>query len=184
MLDPKVWGPARISDRQNEIRKVSELLGFKRTINLGFPTTRLDEIPLGALTRAIAEVMAEVKPEVIYVNNRSDVHSDHRISFDATMSASKTFSHEYIKRVMMYEVVSETDYSPALSQNVFVPNYFVDISKHIDGKIEAMRVYSSELKAHPFPRSEKDISALATFRGAQCGAEFAEAFMILKEIWK
>ena len=47
-----------------------------------------------------------------------------------------------------------------------------------------MNIYKIEIKEHPFPRSEKNIKALATFRGAQAGVEYAEAFVILKYIWK
>ena len=43
-------------------------------------------------------------------------------------------------------------------------------------------LYQSEIGKHPFPRSEKNIKALATFRGASCGSEYAESFMLLKEI--
>jgi len=84
----------------------------------------------------------------------------------------------------MYETISETELVPALQENAFVPNYFVNISSYIDKKIEIMKIFESELGEHPFPKSEKNIKALATFRGAQSGVEYAEAFMILKEIWK
>ena len=46
-----------------------------------------------------------------------------------------------------------------------------------------MRLYKSELKNHPFPRSEENIRALATLRGATVGVKYAEGFMMLKEIW-
>ncbi|MHA1384775.1 MAG: PIG-L deacetylase family protein [Candidatus Helarchaeota archaeon] len=84
----------------------------------------------------------------------------------------------------MYETISETELVPALQENAFVPNYFVNISSYIDKKIEIMKIFESELGEHPFPRSEKNIKALATFRGAQSGVEYAETFMILKDIWK
>ena len=45
-----------------------------------------------------------------------------------------------------------------------------------------MKIYKSEIREHPFPRSAKNIRALATFRGATAGIEYAEAFMVLKEI--
>lgn len=182
--DEKIWGKERIEQRQLEIEKVTSLFGFKKIIKLNYDTTKLDQLPLDELTKEISHVIKEVKPEVIYLHNRSDVHSDHRISFDAIISATKSFNHPYIKKILMYETISETEFAPALQENVFIPNYFVDISEFIDKKIEIMRIYKSELKEHPFPRSERNIRALATFRGAQCGVDSAEAFMILKEIWK
>jgi hypothetical protein len=45
-----------------------------------------------------------------------------------------------------------------------------------------MKVFESEIAPHPFPRSERNLRAIATFRGATCGCEYAESFMLLKEI--
>ena len=47
-----------------------------------------------------------------------------------------------------------------------------------------MKVYNSELGEHPFPRSLKNIKALATIRGATVGVEYAEAFQLIKYIDK
>jgi len=182
--DQKIWEKERIEQRQLEIEKVASLFGFKETIKLNYDTTKLDQLPLYQLTEQISNVIKEVKPEIVYLHNRSDVHSDHRISFNAVISASKSFNHPYIQKLVMYETISETEFAPALQENAFMPNYFVDISEYIEKKIEIMRVYKSELKVHPFPRSERNIRALAAFRGAQCGVDSAEAFVILKEIWK
>lgn len=182
--DEKIWGEKIIKQRQLEIEKVASLFGIKRTIKLNFDTTKLDQLPLGKLIEEISHVIKQIKPEIIYLHNRSDVHSDHQISFDAIISATKSFNHPYIKKVMMYETISETEFAPSLQENTFIPNYFINISEFIDKKIEIMRIYQSELKEHPFPRSERNIRALATFRGAQCGVDSAETFMILKEIWK
>ena len=44
-----------------------------------------------------------------------------------------------------------------------------------------MKIYDSEIGEHPFPRSIENIKALAHFRGASSGYEFAEAFQLLKE---
>jgi len=45
-----------------------------------------------------------------------------------------------------------------------------------------MKVFESELGEHPFPRSEINIRALGTLRGATCGCDYAESFVLLKEI--
>jgi len=58
----------------------------------------------------------------------------------------------------------------------------IDISKYIKKKIKIMKVYKGEIKNHPFPRSEKSIRALAAFRGSTSKCEFAESFVLLKEI--
>jgi len=45
-----------------------------------------------------------------------------------------------------------------------------------------MKVFESEIGVHPFPRSERNLRALATLRGATAGCEYAESFVLLKEI--
>ena len=45
-----------------------------------------------------------------------------------------------------------------------------------------MKVYKSELKKFPFPRSIETIKALAKIRGSEIGAKAAEAFEVMKII--
>jgi LmbE family N-acetylglucosaminyl deacetylase len=136
------------------------------------------------LVNKISKIFQELKPETIYVMNRSDAHSDHRIVFDAVMSCTKSFRYPYVKKVLMYECLSETEFAPILPERVFQPNYFVDISNFIEKKIEIMKIFDSELGEHPFPRSIKNLEALATFRGATVGVLYAEAFQMIKYIDK
>ena len=48
--------------------------------------------------------------------------------------------------------------------------------------LELLRIYGSELREDPFPRSEKAVGALAQFRGCNSGFEYAEGFELLREI--
>ena len=82
----------------------------------------------------------------------------------------------------MMETLSETEFSFCINEGNFFPNVFVDISNVMDKKIEIMNIYENEIGDHPFPRSEKNIRALATFRGATSGCDYAESFMLVKEI--
>jgi LmbE family N-acetylglucosaminyl deacetylase len=84
----------------------------------------------------------------------------------------------------MYETISETEFAPALAEKAFVPNYFVDITDFFRKKVELATIYESEFGEHPFPRSVRNLEALATFRGASCGVEYAEAFQLIKWIDK
>lgn len=52
----------------------------------------------------------------------------------------------------------------------------------MDKKLEIMNVFKGEMGEHPFPRSERNLRALATLRGATSGCEYAESFVLLKEI--
>jgi LmbE family N-acetylglucosaminyl deacetylase len=174
----------RVESRQLEISKVEKMFGFKETFNLNYPTMTLSSSSLIKMVPDISSVFSEVKPEIIYTLNRSDVHSDHRVIFDAVMACTKSFRYPFIKQILMYECISETEFAPALAEKAFLPNYFVDITNYIDKKNEIMKVFESELAEHPFPRSIENIKALAHFRGASVGVNYAEAFQLLKYIDK
>jgi LmbE family N-acetylglucosaminyl deacetylase len=171
----------KIKSRFKEIEKVSKMFKFKKTYKLDYPTSSLSSSSLKTMIPKISFIMNEVKPEIVYVVNRSDAHSDHRVVFDATIACTKSFRYPFIKKVLMYECISETEFSAPLTENIFIPNYFINISDQINRKIEIMKIYDSEIGEHPFPRSIENIKALAHFRGASSGYEFAEAFQLLKE---
>lgn len=170
----------RISERQEEIEQVAERFSVQETVKLDYPTGNLSSDNLGSLISDISEIVRDHKPEVIYTMNRSDAHSDHRIIFDAVMACTKSFRYPFIREVLMYECISETEFAPALPEKQFQPNCYVDISDELEEKIEIMNIYESEMGNHPFPRSEQNIKALATYRGATAGVEYAEAFQIIK----
>ncbi|MEZ2441264.1 PIG-L deacetylase family protein [Chitinophaga sp. RCC_12] len=174
----------RIHSRQQEIEKVASLLGIKETFQLDYPTMHLHGASLIEMVPKISDIFKQVDPEYVYVMNRSDAHSDHRVVFDAVVACTKSFRYPGIKRVLMYECLSETEFAPALPEKVFMPNYYVDISAFIEDKLSIMEIYESELGEHPFPRSLENIRALAHFRGASVGVRYAEAFQLIKFIDK
>ena len=178
------FSKSRVESRQKEIDLVSKSFGFKEVINLNYPTMSLSSSSLIKLVPEISKVFSEIQPNTIYCLNRSDAHSDHRIIFDDVMACTKSFRYPYIKQVLLYECISETEFAPALHEKTFIPNYFTDITDFIEKKLQIMRIYESEMGEHPFPRSEENIKALATFRGAIAGVRFAESFQLIKYIEK
>jgi N-acetylglucosamine malate deacetylase 1 len=173
-----------INQRQIEIEKVSKEYDFDGVFKLDIPTMSLSSGSITKLIPNISNIFNKIRPEIIYTMNRSDAHSDHRIIFDAVMACTKSFRYPFVKRVLMYECLSETEFAPMLSEKIFQPNYFIDITNFMDKKIEIMKIYKSELGEHPFPRSIKNIKALGTFRGASVGVKYAESFQLIKFIDK
>lgn len=174
----------RIISREREIEKVAGQLGVRKVINFAYPTMSLDSSNLKDLIPKISSVFQDIRPEIIYVMNRSDAHSDHRVVFNAVAACTKSFRYPFVKKVLMYECLSETEFAPSLHENAFIPNYFVDITAYIDQKLEILKIYESELGEHPFPRSLNNTLALAHFRGASVGVNYAEAFQLVKFIDK
>lgn len=170
----------KVSERKKEMENVRKAYRFDGFYNLGLAPARLDKYEMSFLVGEISKVIAEVKPDTVILPYQNDVHSDHKAVFGAAYSCTKNFRFPYIKKIMCMEILSETDF--AVSDDGFIPNYFVDITEFIEEKIKIMKCYKSEIKAVPFPRSENAIRGLAQYRGAAAGAKFAEGFRIIKII--
>lgn len=178
------WSAELLDRKEKEIASVTAAYGFDQTIRLNFPSIKLDTIPLDEFIAAIRNAIGDCKPELVYLNHFGDVHSDHRIVFEATMSVLKPFYSDKhgVKRVLSYEVMSSTDAAPLNPARAFVPNVFTDVTDFLEKKLEIMALYESELQTSPLPRALDSLRALARLRGATIGAEFAEAFMLVREV--
>ena len=174
------WSEEKVKQRADEVKRVTELFGFDEVFTLNLPTTQLDRVPMSDLVAGISNVFRSFEPEEVFVPHPSDVHTDHRMVFNAVASCAKWFRYPFVKRVLAYETLSETDFGLGADQG-FRPNVFVDIEPFIDGKLRAMDIYASELGVFPFPRSHEAIRALAALRGAASGFKAAEAFELLRE---
>ncbi|MDR9791844.1 PIG-L family deacetylase [Aeribacillus pallidus] len=172
---------SRRTKRNEEIEQVKEMYGFDEVFQLNFDAGTLDFIPLGNIINEISQCFNRFQPNIVYLPYRSDIHSDHKIVFDATVACTKWFRYPFVNKVLVYETLSESDFTINPDSNHFRPNVFVDIAPYLEKKIEIMKVYESELSEHPFPRSLRAIKSLAYLRGAAAGYEAAEAFMLLKE---
>ncbi len=168
--------------RNAEIKEVEKLFDFNSVNKLSLSTMKVDEYSVSELISKISSVVNKVKPNIIYLPFKGDVHSDHKHIFDAAYSCTKSFRYPFVKKIYMMETLSETEFSSNIQTGGFIPNVFIDISKFIDKKIKIMKAYNNEISKHPFPRSERNIRALATFRGASAGCEYSESFMLIKEI--
>lgn len=172
-----------IRDRKNQIEVVSKKYNFREVIKLDFLTTRLHSVDFSIILEKISKVINTIKPELVYMNNRSDIHTDHQIAAKAIMSCTKSFRYPFIKKILMYECISETEIAPNLPENLFSPNVYSDITEFIDKKLEIMEIYDSEIQTPPLPRSLDNIKSLARYRGASSGCYYAEAFMIVREVF-
>jgi len=170
----------KILSRNAEIDSVSSRYGFDKVIRVGIPTSKVDELSKGELVSKISNVFNEIQPNIIFVPFYNDVHTDHKAIAEATISCTKWFRYPYVDKVLYYETLSETDFNIDSTSFKFNPNVYFDISEYLEEKLSIMKIYASEIEEFPFPRSIKAIRSLAYLRGAQCGAEAAEAFELLR----
>lgn len=172
---------SRRKAREREIEAVTGHYGFASVRRLGFAAAALDRVPMADLVTALSSVIADARAETLYLPFQGDVHSDHRLVAEASLSAAKSFRQPSVRRLLAYETLSETEFQAAPGAPVFTPNLFVDVSPHLSGKLAAMCLYPSEMAPFPFPRSEEAMVALARYRGSTAGCQAAEAFQLLRE---
>jgi N-acetylglucosamine malate deacetylase 1 len=174
------WSSHKITERDAEISKISKFFNFDEVHNLKLPTTKLDTLSMGDIVQKISDVIKSFSPDEILIPHLGDIHTDHQVVHNAVLSCTKWFRHPFVKRILSYETISETDFGLDTSRQ-FSPNVFVDISNFLDDKIKAMGIYSSEIGDFPFPRSKISIESLARYRGSSSGFYAAEAFQLLRE---
>ena len=175
------WSEQYLREEKTAIKKSNSLLGIKKTYFLDFLTAKLDTFPQKELNDSVFKVVKEVKPEIIFLPHPGDLNKDHRLVFEAGMFAAKPVFGSSVKKVLCYEVLSETEWGSPLERN-FIPNTYIDISDVLKDKLKAMSCYGNELKEYPHPRSLEAIEALAKKRGAEAGLKASEAFALIREI--
>lgn len=162
---------------------VSKAMGFKKSWIMDFPDNRFDSVPLLDIIKAVEKVKKEVMPEVIYTHFEKDLNIDHRITFQAVLTACRPLADETVKEILSFEIPSSTEWtSPCSGDNCFRPGVFVDISDTIEKKVNTMEIYESEVKDYPHPRSPESLRITAKKWGIACGLKSAEAFMLVRKI--
>jgi LmbE family N-acetylglucosaminyl deacetylase len=178
------WSASHLAQSARQVEQVANAYGMSGIFKLGFPSKRLDTVAQTTLIDAIRNVLSEVRPNSVYLIHRGDVHSDHSALFGATLSVLKPFYMQAlgVERILSFETLSSTDAAPPAESRAFVPNVFVDITPFLPRKLEIMRLYEAEQQAPLLPRGESAIRALARYRGSTIGVEYAEAFMLIRQL--
>jgi len=175
------WDEKVVEARDKMVGQVANEYDFNHVVDLGLPTIMLDRMDLGEIVAKIGKTLDDIKPEIVYMMYQNDVHSDHRVAFSAVYSCLKSFRRPYVKRILMFEALSETEFAVSNPAHSFVPNVFVDITDYMEEKLHIMSMYNTEVMLSPYPRSLSSIKALGRYRGSRAGVEYAEAFMLLYE---
>lgn len=158
---------------QKEVqKKVDKFVGIKKRYNFPYPTVMLNNIPHGDLTKNIKSVIDEVKPDMIFTHH-ADLNLDHEIVAHCTLAACRPPNKA---KILAYEIPSSTELSP----HPFMPNFYISLSKnHLMKKLQAYSFYEYEIKQ---TRSIRKIRTLATKRGDDIVANYAEAFELIREV--
>ena len=160
------------------------ILGVKKVFFSNFPDNSFDSVPILKIIKEIERVKKIVTPTTIFTHHYGDLNVDHCIVYKALLTACRPLKGESVKEIYSFEVPSSTGWSGPDKEKRFIPDRFVDISKTIEKKIEAMAYYKNELRKYPHPRSLKGMKLLAQKRGVEVGIKYAEAFETIRVVVK
>ena len=121
------------------------------------------------LVNRIEKIVHEFKPDRVYLPYGNDTHQDHRITSNVAKSACRK-----VKQILEYEEPS--------SYNSFNATYWIDITPHIDKKLDAIRAHFSQ--GHKEILKATSIEGLNLYRGYQSQVEYAEGFATFRFLEK
>ena len=160
-------GPQALESRVEEQEHAAHLAGA-RLLWGGFDD---GAVPDGRATVEVIEsAIHEVDADVVYTHAPQDTHQDHRAIARATLAAARR-----TRRVLMYESPTSQRFTPAL---------YVDVSRLLPMKLEAIRAHASQVLKNRLLDLEA-VEAQARYRGfeARLGHGYAEAFEIGRFVW-
>lgn len=175
------FGAEQVQRVQSEAREVHRFLGVTGSHFLDLPAAKLDTLATVKINSVLKPVFDSVKPETVYLPHPGDVHRDHQVVFQSAMVCCRPLGDSPPARILTYETVSETDWFAAPITPAFTPNVFVEITEHLQRKLEACAKYASQMQSPPHQRSLEGLRALAATRGNAVGFHYAEAFMLIRE---
>ncbi|UCC52573.1 MAG: PIG-L family deacetylase [Anaerolineaceae bacterium] len=179
--DSARYDKVKMQTVRNDAIQAAQHLGVCDVQFAGLPDQGLDALPILKITQWIENVLRDTQPQIIYTHHFGDINRDHRVVYEAALTAARPYSAPYVERILCYETPSATEWAGSSVADAFAPNVFVDISQHLESKINAMSAYETEIRDFPHPRSLEAIRVRAATWGSVIGVTAAEAFVLVRE---
>lgn len=163
-------------DRMNEAERASVYGGFKYAIGFTGISTKVDTLAQKQLIETIEDMVLDFKPNIVVIPYRNSYSQDHRAVAEACISAFRPIPKSlHPQPEMILEMEEPTTWPQASS-----PNFYVDITEHLEEKMALYACHASQLTQDPQYRSPDNLMRLAGFRGSEIGVKYAEAYTLLK----
>lgn len=175
-------GAGIVSAAAGAAQAAAQAVGAQPPIFLGMPDNQLDGVVLLDLVQAVEQVVEDIRPDIVYTHHGCDLNVDHRLTYQAVLTACRPLPDAQISAIYSFEVLSSTEWSDQQSGAGFRPNHFVDVGAWMERKFAALGHYAMEMRDFPHPRSIDAVRALAQYRGATVGCSSAEAFQVVRQV--
>lgn len=176
------WEAELAIHRQN-IKNAQAAIGYHSVSIYDFADNRFDTVALLDIIKVVEKEKSNFNPEVIFTHHGGDVNVDHQRTFEAVVTACRPMQHEKVKTIVAFETPSGTEWRASTDPRHFIPNFFISVSEEdVEAKIKGMESYEFEKRPYPHPRSPEALTIQAKRWGVAVGADYAEAFNIVRSI--
>ncbi len=165
-----------IQIRKKHAKSALKILGVQKIRFLDLPNQELDQIPLLKIIKEIEKEIEEGHISTIFTHHYNDLNLDHRIAYEATITAARPIPGSKIGSIFSFEIPAATDWRKPYQ---FKPNLYVDITSELKSKIKALSAYHYEIRKSPHPRSKEMTEAVAKRWGSLSGFKAAEVFEVI-----
>lgn len=172
LSDGKLTVRGKEQDNSKDFKSACKILGVNKFSLLNFKDQKFDMVPIADLANAVNDL--NIQPDLIITHHETDLNNDHVL----TNQVAKIIGRPKTKPISI--LGCEIPNTSFWNGKTFMPNYYVDISEHINKKIEAFSKYRNEIQDYPHPWSKKGLKLLAEYHGMQSGFKYAEAFYIVR----
>jgi len=173
---------AKMAERRDCTRNACAALGVDSVTFHGFPDNAFDDVPLLDIVKAVEDEIRAHDPDVIYTHHYGDLNLSHELTCRAVVTAARPLPESNVSSILAYETLSTSEWSVPHVVNAFQPTTFMDVSEHLDRKLDALTEHSTELREHPHPRNVENVRRNAKLWGAKAGVDAAEPFELLREV--
>jgi len=175
----KIILPDELRDiRRKEAQKAAAVIGAESlTLDIGdFLVNNWNEDDEDKLI----DIIRYTKPDVVITHNTQDYMRDHIQASEFAFSASFAATAPHRKtKLSVFDTIVPIMYMDTLAGVGFLPTEYVDISKTIDIKLEALACHESQIKwmrEHDKIDFLDFVATCSKYRGLQCGVAYAEGF--------
>lgn len=172
------WPPAK--GRGEKLKEVSKELAHYHGIEMRFLDYASGRFHLNEETKlAVAKVVTEVQPDTAFMLWQNDRHPDHEAASAISKAALRLAGRILNANVKVPGQIYLYDNGPGHTIG-FEPNTFVDVTNVWPSAIEWLEQLMAFVRDKPAGGPEvdpavKSKTTLARYRGAACGANYAEA---------
>jgi LmbE family N-acetylglucosaminyl deacetylase len=178
--DPGITPHELVATRQEEQRNAAAIIGVREVAFLGFedgmlePTIPVKKAVVAAIRRFKPDVVICPSPERNLELNVRVQHPDHLAVGEAALAAVYPLARDRMTfPELLQEGLEPHPVAETWVTGTHSPDFFVDITDHLDTKIRALKAHVSQVGTREV---ETWMPERARQLGAEQGMEYAEAF--------